>query len=95
MKEEFFILFNVSSGDDAGYETMTRMIEEPFRAVVVKVVVDLVTQGCTIVVKVDQVSRQVNPLSPDLVSVGEYLVTRALPALIATKLWKQPDLVKT
>ena len=72
---------------------MSGVLAEPLSAVVVKVVVDLVSQGGAVVVSADQLPGQVHPLPPDLLRVGEDLVAGVLPALPPPVLpWWETDL---
>ena len=75
VKEQLLVLADVSDGHSTWYGSMSGVGEEPLRAVVVKVVIHLVTQGSRVVVEVYQVSRQVYPLPTAVISVDKDLVS--------------------
>ena len=80
---------DVLGGDHGGDEAVARVLEEPLGAVVVEAVVDLVAERGAVVLQLDQLPGQVQPLAVDLVGVGEYFVCRVVPAFVATKLRRQ------
>ena len=65
---------------------MAWMVEEPLGAVVVKAVVHLVAKCGAVVGRLNQVSRQVDPLSRAVVGVYKDFVAGSLPVLLLTRL---------
>ena len=56
MEEKFRVGLNILSSDNTRNETMSGMLKEPLRTVVVKTVVNFVPQGCTIVLQFNKLS---------------------------------------
>ena len=56
MEEKFTVCINFLGCDYTWNETMSGMLEEPLGTIVVEAVVDLVSQGCTIVLQPDKIS---------------------------------------
>ena len=92
MKKKLISRFQILGSDHAWYESMSWMMEEPFSAVEVEAVVDLVGQSGGVVLEVDHVPGQIQPFSAYFIGVGEYFVARVVPIFVPSKLWKKSDL---
>ena len=92
MKENLLASLNIPGSLSAGYQVMARMLEEPLGTIVFKSVVDLMSEGSAVVVQVNQIPWEVNPLPPLLVGVGKYLIARGVPVLSLTMFTQEADL---
>ena len=86
VEEQLLALPDVPVGQGAGDGAVPGVVAEPLPAVVVEAVVHLVAQGGRVVLHLDEVAGQVDPLPAGVVSVDKYLVAGALPVLLLSRL---------
>ena len=85
VEEQLLVLLDVPVGQGAGDDAVPGVLTEPLPAVVVEAVVHLVAEGGRVVLHLDEVAGQVDPLPAGVVSVDEYLVAGALPVLLLAR----------
>ena len=85
VEEQLLALSDVPVGQGAGDDAVPGVVTEPLPAIVVEAVVHLVAQGGRVLLRLDEVAGQVDPLPAGVVSVDKYLVAGALPVLLLAR----------